>query len=376
MLSFTTKNSFRLLLLILSCISTIRAQFFVQSSSSNSSAVSTARSSVSRVSSSSSILSSSMVSSSSADSSSLTSSTSSRSLVSHTSSSTSIASISFTSFSFSSDSSTSSSSSASSDSSSSSSFSISSTSATSESSTSSTQTSTSSSSSLSSTPSSSSSPSTITSAPSTSSTPSTTAYNQGSTITSIINGKTILSNHYTTVTYTPSATADSRNKSKSSGLSKKNRNIVIGCVVGIGVPLILVILALIYMFCIQSSRTDFIDSDGKVVTAYRANKFTKWWYMLLGKKVSDEYHSDSPLGGSASSAGGLDLDEADDVMEQSSLFDVRIRDSDSVLPNANTADHNNTNSGGEPINSSVASNDIIEEKFYDEQGNELSPRNY
>lgn len=129
--------------------------------------------------------------------------------------------------------------------------------------------------------------------------------------------------------------------------------------VGIGVPLILVILALIYMFCIQSSRTDFIDSDGKVVTAYRANKFTKWWYMLLGKKVSDEYHSDSPLGGSASSAGGLDLDEADDVMEQSSLFDVRIRDSDSVLPNANTADHNNTNSGGEPINSSVASNDII-----------------
>lgn len=99
--------------------------------------------------------------------------------------------------------------------------------------------------------------------------------------------------------------------------------------------------------------------------------------MLLGKKVSDEYHSDSPLGGSASSAGGLDLDEADDVMEQSSLFDVRIRDSDSVLPNANTADHNNnTNSGGEPINSSVASNDIIEEKFYDEQGNELSPRNY
>ncbi|EGA85713.1 Mid2p [Saccharomyces cerevisiae VL3] len=317
-----------------------------------------------------------MVSSSSADSSSLTSSTSSRSLVSHTSSSTSIASISFTSFSFSSDSSTSSSSSASSDSSSSSSFSISSTSATSESSTSSTQTSTSSSSSLSSTPSSSSSPSTITSAPSTSSTPSTTAYNQGSTITSIINGKTILSNHYTTVTYTPSATADSSNKSKSSGLSKKNRNIVIGCVVGIGVPLILVILALIYMFCIQSSRTDFIDSDGKVVTAYRANKFTKWWYMLLGKKVSDEYHSDSPLGGSASSAGGLDLDEADDVMEQSSLFDVRIRDSDSVLPNANTADHNNTNSGGEPINSSVASNDIIEEKFYDEQGNELSPRNY
>ena len=98
--------------------------------------------------------------------------------------------------------------------------------------------------------------------------------------------------------------------------------------------------------------------------------------MLLGKKVSDEYHSDSPLGGSASSAGGLDLDEADDVMDQSSLFDMRIRDSDSVLPTANNANHDNTNSGGEHMNSSVASNDIVEEKFYDEQGNELSPRNY
>ena len=145
--------------------------------------------------------------------------------------------------------------------------------------------------------------------------------------------------------------------------------------VGIGVPLILVILALIYMFCIQSSRTDFIDSDGKVVTAYRANKFTKWWYMLLGKKVSDEYQSNSPLGGSTSSAGGLDLDEADDVMDQSSLFDMRVRDSDSIPRTTNNANHN-TNSGGENVNSSAASNDIIEEKFYDEHGNELSPRNY
>ena len=63
-------------------------------------------------------------------------------------------------------------------------------------------------------------------------------------------------------------------------------------------------------------------------------------------------------------------------MDQSSLFDMRIRDSDSVLPTANNANHDNTNSGGEHMNSSVASNDIVEEKFYDEQGNELSPRNY
>lgn len=95
----------------------------------------------------------------------------------------------------------------------------------------------------------------------------------------------------------------------------------------------------------------------------------------MGKKVSDEYQSNSPLGGSTSSAGGLDLDEADDVMDQSSLFDMRVRDSDSIPRTTNNANHN-TNSGGENVNSSAASNDIIEEKFYDEHGNELSPRNY
>ncbi|CAI6515758.1 AIS_HP2_G0019180.mRNA.1.CDS.1 [Saccharomyces cerevisiae] len=120
------------------------------------------------------------------------------------------------------------------------------------------------------------------------------------TITSIIEGKTILSNYYTTITYSPTASASSNKSPHHSGLSKKNRNIIIGCVVGIGAPLILILLILIYMFCVQPKKTDFIDSDGKIVTAYRSNIFTKIWYFLLGKKIgeTERFSSDSPIGNS------------------------------------------------------------------------------
>ncbi|CAI5082248.1 BEM_collapsed_G0021080.mRNA.1.CDS.1 [Saccharomyces cerevisiae] len=111
-------------------------------------------------------------------------------------------------------------------------------------------------------------------------------------------GQTILSNYYTTITYSPTASASSGKDSHHSGLSKKNRNIIIGCVVGIGAPLILILLILIYMFCVQPKKTDFIDSDGKIVTAYRSNIFTKIWYFLLGKKIgeTERFSSDSPIG--------------------------------------------------------------------------------
>ncbi|CAI4473011.1 CQS_1a_G0019260.mRNA.1.CDS.1 [Saccharomyces cerevisiae] len=116
--------------------------------------------------------------------------------------------------------------------------------------------------------------------------------------TSSAKGQTILSNYYTTITYSPTASASSGKDSHHSGLSKKNRNIIIGCVVGIGAPLILILLILIYMFCVQPKKTDFIDSDGKIVTAYRSNIFTKIWYFLLGKKIgeTEKFSSDSPIG--------------------------------------------------------------------------------
>lgn len=52
------------------------------------------------------------------------------------------------------------------------------------------------------------------------------------------------------------------------------------------------------MFCVQPKKTDFIDSDGKIVTAYRSNIFTKIWYFLLGKQIgeAEKFSSDSPIG--------------------------------------------------------------------------------
>lgn len=172
------------------------------------------------------------------------------------------------------------------------------------------------------------------------------------TITSMISGKTVVSNLYTTFTYP----ADAGQKSQSGhGLSKKNRNIIIGCVVGIGVPLIILALLLIYFFCVQSTKTDFIDSDGKVVTAYRANKVTKWWYAILGKDISDKYESNSPLGNSNSP-----IMDGEDGQSLNSHNDEGIVDT-------------TTNSGG-----GLHSNDLMleEDKFYDEEGNELTARNY
>lgn len=120
---------------------------------------------------------------------------------------------------------------------------------------------------------------------------------------------------------------------------------------GIGVPLILAILAILYFYCIRSTRTNFIDSEGKVVTAYSANKFTKWWYSLLGKDVNQKYETNSPLGGSP---------------------DIGVND-EGIDPSAanNDVSRRGTERGSH-------SNDLMleEEKYYDEDGNELSGRNY
>lgn len=121
-------------------------------------------------------------------------------------------------------------------------------------------------------------------------------------------------------------------------------------------PLIIVALLLIYFFCVQSTKTDFIDSDGKVVTAYRANKLTKWWYALLGKDISDRYESNSPLGNSNSSIMNQE--------EEGRSFNAQ--NDDGIVDTT-------TQSGG-----ATHSNDLMleEDKFYDEHGNELNARNY
>ncbi|CCF56090.1 hypothetical protein KAFR_0A06550 [Kazachstania africana CBS 2517] len=172
-------------------------------------------------------------------------------------------------------------------------------------------------------------------------------------VTTVVQGKTVVSDRYTTITYSPTTTASSK---KTHGLSKKSKNIIIGCVVGIGVPLIIACLAIFYMFFIRSKRTDFIDSNGNVVTAYRANKINRLWNYLSGKDMGDEeYDSNLPLGTATSS------DE--EFMADSNTGDVSRRPTEKLNGSTSPAAH---------------SNDLMldEERFYDEDGNELNARNY
>ncbi|SCU90850.1 LADA_0F06744g1_1 [Lachancea dasiensis] len=167
------------------------------------------------------------------------------------------------------------------------------------------------------------------------------------TLTTMINGRTVVS----TVYYTATSTAGSKgSENGGSGLSKKNRNIVIGCVVGIGVPILLGILAFFYFFCIRSKKTNFINSEGHVVTAYKQNKLTRWWYALMGKSGRSEYEGDSPIGGTS---------ELDD-------------DNNGPGDRSNGVSRNPTDGRGSHSNELM----LDEEKYYDEHGNELNARNY
>lgn len=98
----------------------------------------------------------------------------------------------------------------------------------------------------------------------------------------------------------PSSTSKPNSKSHKSGsLSKKDRNIVLGCCLGIGIPLVLIIALFVYVTCIRSKKIDFIDSDGKVVSTYKMNKFKLFWFFLMGKSINnidnnpDDNHSNT-----------------------------------------------------------------------------------
>lgn len=123
------------------------------------------------------------------------------------------------------------------------------------------------------------------------------------------------------------------------------------------------LLVLLYLFCVYQPKTDFIDSDGKVVTAYRKNKLTKLWYRMLGKDISDEYDSATPIGG----AGAAYDDE-------NSYFDLNEK------ANASTAEENpvmrNDTTRTNPISNRSNGLIIDDERYYDEEGNELTARNY
>lgn len=191
----------------------------------------------------------------------------------------------------------------------------------------------SSSSSTSSSFSSSSPSSTSTSSPSSTSTSSaetsTISTNTKQTYTSIIEGKTVLSDYYTTITLIPTATSNSKNQSPG-GVSKKNRNIILGCCLGIGIPVILIIALFIYVTCIRSKKIDFIDSDGKVVSTYKMNKFKVFWFFLMGKSISsiddpDDDHSNNfnekDLAGIPRTTNAFNFDNISSDVSNNSLID-------------------------------------------------------
>ena len=109
----------------------------------------------------------------------------------------------------------------------------------------------------------------------------------GITITSVIQGVTILANHYTTVTLSPAVTSNANSKldkNDNHGLSEKNKKIVLGCCLGVGIPLLLLILFLIYYLFIRQKKESYINSDGQVVTAYKINPLLQLWNQIIGKR--------------------------------------------------------------------------------------------
>lgn len=90
-----------------------------------------------------------------------------------------------------------------------------------------------------------------------------------------------------TITYTPTSTGShSLRKENSGGLDPKKRKIVIGVVVGIGVPLLLLLLFFIYYVFFRSKETDFFDSDGKLITARQEKPITALKNYMRGKPVA------------------------------------------------------------------------------------------
>ncbi|AMD21803.1 HFL053Wp [Eremothecium sinecaudum] len=167
----------------------------------------------------------------------------------------------------------------------------------------------------------------------------------GVTITRVVGGTTILANHFSTITLTNSA---NQTQPVSHSLSPRSKRIVVGCVIGIGVPILLAIIAVIVYVCVKKQRTAFINSEGKIITTYKTSRISKWWNGLLGRKVAT-YDSDSPLG--CAPVADNDEDKSMGALRSST------RSSASAMRPSR-----------EPI--------VDEERYYDHEGNEITGKTY
>lgn len=91
------------------------------------------------------------------------------------------------------------------------------------------------------------------------------------------------------MTLTSTHTSFSTKPGKHHGLSNKNKKIVAGVVVGVGVPFIILIVWLIYFFMLKGKKQRYIDSQGREVIDVKHNKFVRYiWCDLLGFSFKDD----------------------------------------------------------------------------------------
>ncbi|KAL6938999.1 hypothetical protein ACO0OL_000622 [Hanseniaspora opuntiae] len=91
------------------------------------------------------------------------------------------------------------------------------------------------------------------------------------------------------MTLTSTHTSFSTKPGKHHGLSSKNKKIVAGVVVGVGVPFIILIIWLIYFFMLKGKKQRYIDSQGREVIDIKHNKFVRYiWCDLLGFSFKDD----------------------------------------------------------------------------------------
>lgn len=113
--------------------------------------------------------------------------------------------------------------------------------------------------------------------------------------TTVIDNSTVTSMH--TIVATPTATSNS-NKSSSSGLSTKNKHIVIGCVVGLGVPIIALIAAALFWYKKRNSSPptgrNYVDSNGRDVgIAVDSDSFMEKLKFWKKNKTVGDFNDDS-----------------------------------------------------------------------------------
>ena len=157
-------------------------------------------------------------------------------------------------------------------------------------------------------------------------------------ITEVLQGATVVLNHFTTVTLFSTSTIIPNSKARSEETARKNRRVGLGCGLGIGIPVLIAVVLTIYFVFIRSRRVDTIDREGKIVTSYKMNKLKRAWYMLLGRELPD-YGADAPA---------ADLED-----DESELSEGRVYGNRGVSRNSSGSDSSTGNWGGNAFNEKV-----------------------